>query len=332
MADMEREVSVDDDDGGAPEEAWDEEATGTSFLPVIPTYAPADDLLDYERLRMPGPEVSSVRGRLSRVSDFEAVFAVGVSVQVDVVLAVMRRWQAHALEVASLELPPRCVQVTSFEQFDFRYDCAAPVEVPSTGTWSTVSVSECQVGLTPEYVCVPSLEPKVYRTLAIANATTAALLAGPVDVSVGDEFLMTTGMPAIPPGAKTERLGLGVEEAIKAARKTTFAETTGGFLGGSTVLKHEVEVELNNRLAAPATIEVRERVPQVPQSEKDIKVEEAEVKPPWETVSGPVDGVVTSGLRRWRVTVPAGGRLTLSAQFNVRIPADKMLVGGNRRG
>lgn len=327
------EESAFDDEGGAPMmDLAEEEATGSGFAPVIPTYTPAEGLLDYDRLRMPGPEVRHARGKLSAASDFEAVFAVGVSVQIDVVMALLSTWQTRAHRVSSLSLPPRCVQVASFDQFDFRYDCVAPVEVPSTGLWSTVPVMECRVGLSAQYVCVPSVEPKVYRTLAIDNATPTALLSGPVEVSVGDEFLMTTSMPAIPPGANTERLGLGVEEAIKVARKTNFAETTGGFLGGSTVLKHDLELEVNNRLSTPAAIEVRERVPLPMSSEKDIKVEEAEVKPPWEKVEGAVDGVVMSGMRRWRLTVPAGGRSTLSAQLHVRIPADKMLVGGNRRG
>ncbi len=323
------------DEGGDSEEMAmisEESPTGSSFAPVIPTYTPAEGLLDYDRLRMPGPEVFGARGKLSQTSEFDAVFAIGVSVQVDVVMAVLSTWQQRWYKVTHLALPPRCVQVASFDHFDFRYDCVAPVDVLSTGTWSTVPVMECKVGLTPQYVCVPSVEPKVYRTLAIANGTTTALLSGPVEVSVGDEFLMTTTMPAIPPGANTERLGLGVEEAIKVARKTNFAETTGGFLGGSQVLKHDVEVEVNNRLSTPAAIEIRERVPVAYPSEKDIKVEEAEVKPPWEKVDGVVDGVAISGMRRWRLTVPPGGRATLTAQVLVRIPADKMLVGGNRRG
>lgn len=327
-------MSRDEDEGGDDgfaDKLEQESPTGSQYAPVIPTYTPAEGLLDYDRLRMPGAEVAGARGKLSQVSEFDAVFAVGVTVQVDVLLAVLSLWQQRTSMVQSLTLPPRCTMVASFDSFDFRYDCVAPVDVPSTGQWSTVPVMECQVGLTPQYVCVPAVEPKVYRTLAISNASTTALLAGPVEVSVGDEFLMTSTMPAIPPGANTERLGLGVEEAIKVARKTNFAETTGGFLGGSTVLKHDVDIEVNNRLASVANLEVRERVPQVPLSEKDIKVEEAEVKPAWGKVAGPVDGVVTEGLRRWHVTVPPGGRTTLTASFLVRIPADKMLVGGNRR-
>jgi hypothetical protein len=329
-------LMVDADDAGDVYEAMDvlsqESPTGSGTAFLIPAFTPAESLLDYDRLRMPGVEVASARGKLSRASEFESVFAVGVSVQVDVVLAALATWQQRLTTLSHLALPARCVRVESFDHFDFRYDCVAPVEVPSTGTWTTVPVMECQVGLRAQYVCVPSLEPHVYRTLSISNSTTAALLSGPVEVSVGDEFLMTTTMPAIPPGANTERLGLGVEEAIKVARKTHFTETTGGFLGGSQLLKHELHIEVNNRLSTAADLEVRERVPVPNPSEKEIKVEEGEVKPPWERVEGVVDGVVVNGMRRWRLTLPPGGRTSLTAQVQLRIPADKMLVGGNRRG
>jgi hypothetical protein len=157
-------------------------------------------------------------------------------------------------------------------------------------------------------------------------------LPGPVDVTSGDEFLMTTSLPAITPGAdQSHRLGLGVEESLKVSRKTQYKETTGGFLGGSTVLPHEVEIELNNRLATPALIEVRERVPVVDPSEKDLKVEEAQITPPWDKVETPIDDQVLKGARRWRVTVPPGQSMKLTAQYAIRMPNDRMLVGGNRR-
>jgi hypothetical protein len=92
-----------------------------------------------------------------------------------------------------------------------------------------------------------------------------------------------------------------------------------------------VEIELNNRLSTPAPVEVRERLPLPAPHEKDVKVEEVKIEPLWDAVEGPLDGVVTHGLKRWRVVVPPGQRLRLTAQYAIRIPADKMLVGGNRR-
>ncbi len=320
--------SMADEDGAAP--GADFEVPEPS--PDLPAAGLAASFGDYSRLAMGAPENPGSRGKLTNASEWDFAFVAGVSVQIDVVVAIVRRAQRAANEVENLSLPALCNPVTSVKSFDYLYEGGVRLDVPSTGKWVLVPVMSCAVGLTPEYVCVPSVEPKVYRTLTIANRSMHALLPGPVDVTAGDEFLMTTSLPAIGPGAEqSHRLGLGVEEAIKVARKTQYKETTGGFLGGSTVLPHDVEIELNNRLAAPALIEVRERVPTVDAEEKDLKVEELASTPPWEKVEGPVDGVIVKGARRWRVTVPPGASLKLTAQFAIRMPADKMLVGGNRR-
>ncbi len=320
------------------DEGMDLESTGSFQLPVAPgggggaATQLADDMRDYDSLMMAEAlEAGTSRGRLTPVSPWAMSFAMGVSVQVDVVMQVVNIARSKASDVTYLPLPPGASTLDSLEHFDYRYDCQARLDVPSSGKWVTVPVMTCQVGLTPQYVCVPSVEPKVYRTLAIHNTSPHALLPGPVDVSAGDEFLMTTSLPAIAPGANDERLGLGVEEAIKVARKTQFTETTGGFLGGSAVMLHELSIEVSNRLAAAANIEVRERVPWPDPNEKDVKVEESNVSPPWEKLEQPLDGVVTNGARRWVITVPPGQSTTLKAQFTVRIPADRMLVGGNRR-
>jgi len=239
-----------------------------------------ESLLDYSSLVMMGVS-DAHRGRLRPGAPLDFAFAAGISVQVNMVLAAVSRAQSSAVRVRTMPLPSNCREAGAVDHFDYRFDCAAPVDVPSTGTWTTVPVMTCDVGLTPEYVCVPSVEPHVYRTLLLANRSAHALLPGPVDVTLGDQFLLTTTLPAIPPGASaTKRLGLGVEEAIKVARKTHFKETTGGILGGSTLLPHDIEIEVNNRLGSPALIEIRERVPSPAPDEKDLEVEEAALQRP----------------------------------------------------
>lgn len=331
------EVAADEDEGGMA--SFDEDVvTGTGPMggeedAVAPGAGLDAQFNDYARLTMKGPAApQSQRGRLAGASEWDFAFVAGLSVQIDVVMAFVARSQRSAMGVQSLALPALCNPVSSVKSFDYAYECGARLDVPSTGKWVLVPVMQCAVGLTPEYVCVPSVESKVYRTLTIANRSPHALLPGPVDVTSGDEFLMTTSLPAIPPGAdQSHRLGLGVEESLKVARKTQYKETTGGFLGGSTVLPHEVEIELNNRLATPALIEVRERVPVADPSEKDLKIEETQITPPWEKVETPIDDQVLKGARRWRVTVPPGQSMKLTAQYAIRMPNDRMLVGGNRR-
>lgn len=305
------------------------EATGSFALaPGVPV--PDAASLDYPMMRMVGPDgADGPRGRLVPITRIDV--GVHVAVEVSVILALVEQATQSTRLFEWMPLPRDHVPVAPIEEFDYRYDCSGPLDIPSNGNWVTVPVMDCRVGLRPRYVCVPSVEAKVYRTLEIANDTVHALLPGPVDVSAGDQFLLTAMLPAVPPGAATKRLGLGVEESIKVARKTTFKETSGGLLGGSTVLPHEIAIEIDNRLATPVDVEVRERIPVGAPDEKDIKIEEQDVQPQWEAIDEPLDGLLVHGTRRWRVTVPARASTKLVAQFAIRIPADRMLVGGNRR-
>lgn len=291
------------------------------------------NLLDYDSLELPPPNQPGQRGRLQPRpiwSSQEVLALTAVHVQVDIVSLIASRQQSmeavQHISPPTWAVPPR----QSTPHFDYRYDVETRMDVPSDSVWHTVSVFSAPVGLSAEYLCVPSMEPQVFRTVKVENRTPHALLAGPVDVTLGDEFLMTSPLPTLAPGA-TQRLGLGVEESIKVSRNTRFDEASGGVFGGATVLTHRVSVEVANRLGRPVLVEIRERVPVVPKDEKDIKVEEAEIKPAWrppETLPGdtPVDGE-----RAWRVTVQPGEKQALEAAWAVRIPSSKMLQGGNRR-
>jgi hypothetical protein len=292
------------------------------------------NLLDYDSLELPPASHYGSRGRLQPVpawSSQELIALTAVHVRVDIVSLLATRQQTmdsvHHISPPTWAVPPR----ESTPHFDYRYDVETRIDVPSDSVWHTVPVFSAPVGLTAEYLCVPSMEPQVFRTVKVENRTPHALLAGPVDVTLGDEFLMTSPLPTLAPGA-TQRLGLGVEESIKVSRNTRYDEASGGVFGGATVLTHRISVEVANRLGRPATVEIRERVP-VPlkKDEKDIKVEETEINPAWrppEVLPGdpPVDGE-----RAWRVTLQAGEKQALDATWVVKIPSSKMLQGGNRR-
>jgi hypothetical protein len=294
---------------------------------------PAGNMLDYDTLELAPASQPGTRGKLQPrpiYSSQELIALTAVHVQVDIVsLLAVRQQDMDAVQYISppvWAVPPR----QSTPHFDYRYDVETRMDVPSDGLWHTVSVFSAPVGLTAEYLCVPSMEPQVFRTVKVENRTPHALLAGPVDVTLGDEFLMTSPLPTLAPGA-TQRLGLGVEESIKVSRNTRFDEASGGVFGGATMLTHRVSVEVANRLGRPVTVEVRERVPVVPTAEKDIKVEETEVKPAWRTPTPLPGETPVEGERVWRVMLQAGEKQSLDATWVVRIPSSKMLQGGNRR-
>ncbi|GAA2297919.1 DUF4139 domain-containing protein [Streptomyces kunmingensis] len=275
---------------------------------------PGADELDYAGLVLSGPDApAGQRGLLVPGTPGDPVAA---------------EYRRRAESVGSLPLPGHAVRPRdSAGSFDHRYDAQGLADIPSDGTWHTVTVTELAVGLRTEYLCVPSVEETVYATLVLTNATDQALLAGPVDITADGEHLPTTALPTLAPGG-TGRVALGPAEAIRASRRTELRESTSGLRGTTTVLDHRILVELASRLSRPATVEVRERVPVT--SESDIRIDE---RGGWTTPRDGGDGPerFVPGTRLWRVDVPAGGTASLDGGYEIRIPAAKALTGGNRR-
>ncbi|MEU0057582.1 DUF4139 domain-containing protein [Streptomyces sp. NPDC006334] len=274
---------------------------------------PSSAELDYAGLVLSGPDdLADRRGRLFPDAPFDPVAT---------------EFRRRAEAVAALPLPGHAVRPReSAGSFDHRFDAAARADIPSDGVWHTVAVGEIPVGLRTEYLCVPSVEPTVYATLVLSNATGQALLAGPVEVTVDDDFLLTAALPTLAPGG-VRRVGLGPAEGVRVTRRTTLNESTSGLRNNVTVLDHRVHVELANRLARPVTVEVREPVPVA--SDSDVRIEE---RADWTTpddATGPDRHA--PGTRVWRVTLPVGGVTALDGGYEIRFPAGKALVGGNRR-
>ncbi|MFF8835519.1 DUF4139 domain-containing protein [Streptomyces sp. NPDC015130] len=281
--------------------------------PVNGPPRPSGAELDYASLVLSGPdEPASRRGRLFP------------DAPVDPVAAEHRR---RAGTVASLPLPGHARRPReSAGSFDHRFDAAARADIPSDGTWHTVTVGEIPVGLRTEYLCVPSVEPTVYATLVLDNAGPQALLAGPVEVTVDDDFLLTAALPTLAPGG-VRRVGLGPAEGVRVTRRVNVHESTSGLRNNTTVLDHRVHVELANRLAGPVTVEVHERVPVT--SDADVRIEE---RADWTAPAADTGADRHApGTRVWRVDLPAGATTALDGGYEIRIPTGKALVGGNRR-
>ncbi|WP_069173777.1 DUF4139 domain-containing protein [Streptomyces griseus] len=282
-------------------------------VPAAGPPQPSGDELDYAALVLCGPDdEAGRRGRLFPGSPFDPVAA---------------EHRRRAESVAALPLPGHAVRPReSAGSFDHRFDTAARADIPSDGTWHTVTIGEVPVGTDTEYLCIPSVEQTVYATLVLSNATDQALLAGPVDVTVDDDFLLTTALPTLAPGA-VRRVGLGPAESVRVTRRTHLRESTSGLRNNTAVLDHRVHMELANRLSVPVDLEIRERVPVT--SDPDVRIEE---RPGWtapENGQGPDRHA--PGTRVRRVVLPPGGTAELDGGYEIRIPAGKALVGGNRR-
>jgi hypothetical protein len=298
--------------------------------------AGASSLL-FSQLRLGRADDHGSRNRLLPV-DTRAVYletlgrgaAEAVEVHVDVVNVVNRAQQAAA-DVGAQPLPEGAADVRrAAGTFDYAYLADAPVDVESDGGFHSVALGTRAAESDVTYVVVPREDAAAYRLAQLKNPLDAPLLPGPVEVHVGGEYVLTSTLPLVGPRGELS-LGLGVEQALKVARNTSFTEQRSGTkVVAMTELHHEITIELQNHLARSARCEVRERIPQADEN-AEVVVEEVNVEPGWELYDQSERQRELLGGRRWRVEIDAGGKQTLRASYVVKIYANNELVGGNRR-
>ncbi len=237
---------------------------------------------------------------------------------------------ASSLARATLSLPPppRHHAPDAVDGFDHAYASESPADIPSDGVFHSIPVLTTKAEARMHYVTVPRESRDVFRHAEIPSQLDAPLLAGPLEVYVGRDFLLSTDLATVAPRGKI-KLGLGVEPAIKVARNTDFGEQVTGLMRGSLDLRHEIRVEIANNRAEAVDVEVRERLPTVRDKEEDIRVEVLSVEPRWEPYEQ--DETKLLGGHLWRVVVEPGAKTKLEASYVVRIAAKNELVGGNRR-
>jgi hypothetical protein len=291
--------------------------------------APAD-MLSYGRLRLAGAD-DSHRCFLQPVKIDELYLELLASLKVEIsfnVMAVVSAAQRVASATGRREPPPGHVRARSWQGFDHTYVTEDRVKVESDGAFHSIPVLHKDAVSKLSYVVVPRESPEAFRFVSLTNPLDAPLPEGPADVYVGDDYLLTSRIHTVAAAAATE-IGLGVEQSIKVARNTRFAEKTSGLLGGALNLDHEIDIEVANNLPEDAQVEIRERLPITREGDEEVKVEVTEVEPPWlklEQKRRPIRGAY-----RWQVTVPSMGKQQLRVHYTVTLPSKYELVGGNRR-
>jgi len=288
--------------------------------------------VDFAALRLAGPTDSALRSRLQTVSAraryVETLARSGLTLPGAELDAITTAGARSALPAAA---PAGAVDFREVVgAFAYAWETTDRVEVPSDAVYHSIPVQRLTADCDLQYVVVPREDRSVYRTARITNPDRAPLLPGPIEVYVNNAYVLTSHLPLVSPRERFQ-LGLGVEQRIKCARNTRYAETRSGqAVVATSELHHILDIELVNHLERSIQCEVRERLP-VPAKDAEVVVEDTAVEPPWEVYTQEDRGRPLLGGRRWRVTLPAGASKTLTAEYVVKIYANNEVVGGNRR-
>jgi len=292
------------------------------------------DRLAYGLMRMGAADDPAKRGKLSIEQQQEAYLEIlkrqEIVVRFNVVYEVQKA-VLNAQNCLSVSLPPGGIDVRHVAgSFDYAYSADGRVDVSSDGQFHSVALTSKSTDVDLRYIVVPREDTNVFRIAQLRNPLQAPLLAGPADVYVNGEYILSTNIATVPPKGQME-LGLGVEQAIKVARNTSYDEVRSGeTIVAFNELRHKIKIDITNLLPREAKIEVRERLP-IPQEGAKVDVQINQVTPAWEQYKQKERSAPIRGGYRWRVEVPAKEQETLEVDYTVKTFVDSELIGGNRR-
>jgi hypothetical protein len=292
------------------------------------------DRLAYGLMRMGAADDPAKRGKLSIEQQQEAYLEIlkrqEIVVRFNVVYEVQKA-VLNAQNCLSVSLPPGGIDVRHVAgSFDYAYSADGRVDVSSDGQFHSVALTSKSTDVDLRYIVVPREDTNVFRIAQLRNPLQAPLLAGPADVYVNGEYILSTHIATVPPKGQME-LGLGVEQAIKVARNTSYDEVRSGeTIVAFNELRHKIKIDITNLLPREAKIEVRERLP-IPQEGAKVDVQINQVTPAWEKYKQEERSAPIRGGYRWRVEVPAKEQETLEVDYTIKTFVDSELVGGNRR-
>ncbi|MBO1330111.1 mucoidy inhibitor MuiA family protein [Streptomyces sp. VRA16 Mangrove soil] len=197
---------------------------------------------------------------------------------------------------------------------------SAPVSVPGDGHAHRVPLLTGSSPAQSEYVCAPELSPLVTQVVRFTNTSGHALLAGPVELMRGSGFTGRGMLEFTAPGAAQE-LAFGSVDTCRVTREDEDSRATTG-LTQRTVTTHTVRLHVS-RFSAPGeaddrVITLRERIPLSEVSQVEVRLRK-------ESCSPAPDALDADGIARWDLSLPPGGRRTVTLVYEVS--ADSKVTG-----
>ncbi|MER5966057.1 DUF4139 domain-containing protein [Streptomyces sp. NPDC002057] len=188
----------------------------------------------------------------------------------------------------------------------------APVSVPSDGRAHRVPLSVFTTAASSEYASSPEVSPLVTQVVRFDNRSGHALLAGPVDLIRGSGFSGRGTVEFTTPRAPVE-LAFGSRDDHRVVRETEESRDTTG-ITQRTVVTRTVRLRVS-RFSAPGelgdrVVVLRERIPVSEVAAVEVRLRE-------EACSPVPDAVDAEGIVRWDVTLPPGGRRTVTLVYEL---------------
>jgi uncharacterized protein (TIGR02231 family) len=134
------------------------------------------------------------------------------------------------------------------------------VDIPGDATPHKTVLGQYDLSPQLDFLAIPRHTDAVYRRAKLNNTTDAPLLAGVVNLYVGDEYIGQNRLDYTATGAEIE-LFLGVEERITVKRELVRREVDKRLLRDIRQVAYGYEITLENLLKSSARVAVQDQYP-----------------------------------------------------------------------
>lgn len=191
------------------------------------------------------------------------------------------------------------------------------VNIPGDGTPKKTALG--QYDLTPQldFLAVPRHTDAVYRRAKLTNSTGAPLLAGPINLYVGDEFIGQNRLEYTPASGEVELI-LGVEERITVKRELVRREVDKRLLRDQRQVVYGYEIKLENLRPSAARVTVQDQYPVSRHDQIKVRLDRATPEP-----------VETSELHilKWQLDMAPGEKKSIHFDYQVEHPRALPIAG-----
>lgn len=204
------------------------------------------------------------------------------------------------------------------------YKIARPVTILSDGSESKLPINTQTLKANFEYSSYPKASNFAYLGSRVTNANDLQLLAGPVNLFLGDEFVGKSSIDAIGPGQDFD-LYLGIDENVKVKREQVEKKIDETLIGGiqspnrKTTFKYKLSVE--NFTSKPITVKLFDAMPVAQNDKIKVKVFDVSLQPTAK------DWQDRKGVWQWELKLAPKAKQEIFYSFVVEHPRD-MNVGG----
>lgn len=199
---------------------------------------------------------------------------------------------------------------------DYRYRATTRMTLPSTPEAQRVPLAVDTWSAIPFYAAAPGIETTAYLKATVKNDSGRPLLAGPVNIFVGTDFVGQGQLETTGAGATLD-LPLGADEDIKIVRRVLPRTKTEGVFSADDVTVYGTEIEIGNYKKRPIRIRIAEQVPL--SGHEKVKVERGSLSPK------PAEGPDAQGLMAFDLTIAPGKTERIRFDYTVTRPENWQL-------